>query len=135
MALGTSSRLNRVLYFDLKKDGVPVNSDVDVVVNEKAVSAGLLNILQTEPRSQPYKRREFGASLQQFLFEPIDSTTALRILSVMEAAFAKHEPRAREVDITITPIPDDNTFEIQVQAKTNESDEVFTLDTTLEKLR
>jgi phage baseplate assembly protein W len=135
MAIGISSRTDRVLYFDLLKDGIAVNSDVGVSVNEGAVSKSLLNILETEPRSRPYRQREYGASLQQFLFEPIDSTTSLRILEVMESAFARWEPRAKNINITITPKPDIHTFEIQVQATSDESAESISLETTLEKLR
>lgn len=136
MAKGTLAKADRVLYFDLDKSGVPA-SDGDVIapLNEDAVSASLLNILETEPNSRVYKQRTFGAGLEQYLFEPIDITTAQRILETIETSISQFEPRARKVVVTVTPLVDENTFIIEITANIDESTREIELDTTLEKLR
>jgi len=136
MAKGTAARIGRTLYFDFEKTGVPdSNGDLTVVENENAVTESLLNILRTEPNSRVYKQRDFGAGLDQYLFEPIDITTANRILETIELSISRFEGRAKNVIVEITPLHDEQTFKIDITSTVDESNKPIQLVTTLEKLR
>lgn len=127
---------NKVLYFDLAKDGTKTSAlDIDFLENELSVVESITNILITEPQSKIYNNREFGAALDQFLFEPIDILTAEDILNVLQFSIAENEPRARELEIEITPNEDANTFMIDVKFYIDQSDRQIELETTLEKVR
>ena len=127
---------NKVLYFDIAKDGTKtVLNDVDFLDNELAVVESVTNILITEPKSKVYNNRGFGAHLDQFLFEPIDVLTANSILDELENDIEDNEPRAKDVEIEITPKEDENTFIIDIRFYIDQSDRQIQLLTTLEKVR
>lgn len=127
---------NKILYFDLAKDLTKTALlDVDLLVNELAVVESITNILTTEPKSKIFNNREFGAALDQFLFEPIDVLTANNILEVLEFAIEENEARAQDLEIEITPDEDANTFVIDIKFFIDQSDRQIELETTLEKVR
>lgn len=127
---------DRQIYFDFSKDTTfTVNQDLTIQENEWSVVESLDNILLTEPSSMVYKKRKNGAQLQRFLFEPIDSVTGFDILEEVEEAISLYEPRAKEVEVIVTPLVDENTFKIDISCKIDESDRVLVLSNTLEKLR
>lgn len=127
---------NKMLYFDLAKDLTKTDLlDVDLLENELAVIESITNILITEPQSKIFNNREFGAALDQFLFEPIDVITADNMLEVIEFSIEENEARVQDLEIEITPKPDKNTFIIDVKFFIDQSDRQIELLTTLEKIR
>jgi len=124
------------VYYDLAVDGskTPTN-DIQISENEGQVLQSLIDILNTQPGEKIYKKALVGCDLKQFLFEPIDKNTALRMLDVIETAISKYEPRAKNVVITIQPKIDENTYNIKVECVIDQSDRALTLESTLEELR
>ncbi len=127
---------DRQIYFDFSKTS-PFTSTNDLTLqeNEWSVVESLDNILTNEPGTLVYKKRNDGARLQQFLFDPIDSVTGYNILEEVENAISLFEPRAKNVEVIVTPLVDENTFRIDISCKIDESDRVLVLSNTLEKLR
>ena len=127
---------DRQIYFDFSKDGTTTSTnDIEIQENEWCVVESIDNILTIEPNSQVYKKRQVGARLSRFLFEPIDGVTALDILEEVESAITIYEQRANDLEVIVTPLPDDNTFKIDISCTIDESDRVLVLSNTLEKLR
>lgn len=86
--------------FDLKKS-------VDI----NAIRNSLRNILQTrkmERRMLP----EFGASLEQLLFEPIDDVTAKRIGSIMIDEITYWDPRITVSNVSVIANEDMMRYDI-----------------------
>lgn len=126
----------RIIQFDLAKDGtVTSTKDIAVLTNEAAVTEAIENILETERRTRVYRQRGFGSDLNRFLFDPIDNTTALRLLDAVEIGISRNEPRARNVVVEITPRPDENSFQIDVEYSVDESNRRLSLTKILKKLR
>ena len=125
----------RTIYFDLDKSGTPENGDVSLLTNKDAVSASILNIISTEPKERPYKQRDFGARLRRFLFEPVDRVTAIDMLEEIETAINRWESRAKNLNVEITPLEDEQTFKIKINATTDESNKPIEVETTLERIR
>lgn len=128
--------IDRIIYFDLSKDGTKTSTnDVELKSNESAVLESVENIILTEPKTKIYKGREFGCGLSQFLFDPIDNSTALRIFDRIELSLEKYETRMKDLYIEVIPLIDENTFKINISFKMDESERELKLETTLEKLR
>ncbi len=127
---------NTIIYFDLDKRASKTSvDDIAVVENELAVMESIENILTNESRSMIFKKRTYGCNLQKFLFEPIDTSTAIDMLEEIETAISRFESRISDLKVRITPLPDDNTFKIDINCTIEESDKPLVLTTTLEKLR
>jgi len=128
----------RLIYFDLVKNAskevTNVTNDIAVVTNEQSVLESVENILTTEKGSLIYTKADFGTSLEQFLFEPIDVTTALQIFEQVELGMDQ-EPRAKDIIIEITPLPDEETFKIDISFFIDESDRQLQLQITLDEIR
>lgn len=125
-----------IFYFDFQKTGIPdVNKDIALVTNSDAILDNIFNIISTQPTSRIYGQRSFGCDLNQFLFEPIDNTTSLKIFDTINLAIKKQEPRARNLSISIKADPDNNDFDIVITVIANQADKIFQLQTTLRKIR
>lgn len=127
----------KVYFFDINKQGLKTsykNNDIALLQNEIAVMESVSNILLTQPGERVMDPL-FGCELEQFLFAPIVTWTAQRIVETISAAILKYEPRVIDHDIIVTPVPDDNTFEIEIELILNTSRDVVVFQTTLEKVR
>lgn len=125
---------NRIVYFDLDK-GTAINGDLAPAYNEDAVKESVINLLLTEPSTLIYGNRSMGCSLQKFLFAPIDTSTAIDILEEVELAINRYETRAKNLIVTVIPIPDDNTFQINVTFNVDQADREVVIDELLYRLR
>lgn len=126
----------QLLFFDISKDGsITSTNDITTADNELAVVESINNIMSTQPLNRIYDNRDFGMDLDQYLFEPIDVITANAILDTVENAILNNEPRAKNLDVEITPDNDAQTFVIDVKFFIDQSDRQIEIETTLERLR
>ena len=88
---------------DLKKD-----LDINAVKNS------IKNILQTK-KMERRMLTEFGASLEQLLFEPIDETTAKRIGKIMIDELAYWEPRINVTNLLVVADEDNLRYDITLE--------------------
>ncbi len=125
----------RIIYFDFEK--VLSNSDTDVklLYNANAVRAWIINIITTEPYTRIYKNREYGCNLKRFLFEPVDTHTAVDILEEVERSIDKFCPLAKNVVVEITPMIEEQTFQIDVACEVDQSETPINVSKTLQQLR
>lgn len=108
MALDIYSDINKNYYIDRQTSDFKKEYDVDAVRNS------VINILTTkkmERRMLP----EFGASLEQLLFEPITDLTSERIRRVIEEALNNWEPRVEVTAINIKADEDNMMYNIIVE--------------------
>ena len=71
------------------------------VTQEEDVRQAILIILQTNP-GERVMRPEFGAGLNQFVFEPANTTTMARIRQRVQESLVAFEPRIDVVEVTVT---------------------------------
>lgn len=95
MAIKTSNITFTILdvYSDFD-GGLPRQSDGDIkrITDYDSVKASIKNILQTSKGTRRMLP-DFGANLEQFLFEPMDSITSRRIGAIILEELTAWEPR------------------------------------------
>ena len=104
------------IYSDLHPNFVKdlQTKDLKKSVNINAVRNSIRNILQTrkmERRMMP----EFGASLEQLLFEPIDEVTGKKIGSAMIEELRIWEPRISVTSLDVIADPDFMRYDIVLE--------------------
>ena len=105
MATEVYSDIDNAFERDLRTFDLRKSVDIDAIRNS------LRNILQTrkmERRMLP----EFGASLEQLLFEPIDDTTAKRIGSIMIDEITYWDPRITVNNVDVIANEDKMRYDI-----------------------
>ena len=104
-----------IYYFDISKIGrdFTVSKDISIMYNDQALLESVTNILATEPGERIWYP-DFGCPLYKYLFEPIDYITASNLKSIIEYSINKFETRIDQLYVNITPLEDQNTFNIDV---------------------
>lgn len=90
----------------------PVTGDVPPARNESAVKKALINLIKTPVGTRPFAP-EYGTRVYDYLFEPADTQTELRLNDDIAQAIERFEPRARLVAIE-TSIQE-NGIEVKVE--------------------
>lgn len=70
-------------------------------------------LLSTQTGEVPFFP-EFGSRIHQLLFEPSDPITSALLRSEILATINAYEPRAQVQTLTITDIPDQNKYQIDL---------------------
>jgi phage baseplate assembly protein W len=107
------------LHLDLKlktiiNDNVLVQAgDLEVDENVNAIRNSIKNIFTTKKGQKIYDP-EFGASLEQHLFERVDEFYARLIGEEILRNIGEYEPRIEILKISVLPIPDENEYRISI---------------------
>ena len=92
----------------------PKNSgDIKVDNDQEAIKNSIRNIFNTR-KGQKILTPEFGAALDQFLFERVDDFTANIIGKTILDNLQSYEPRVEVLKINVYPFPDQNQYNVQV---------------------
>lgn len=75
---------------------------VELSEEEKDIKESLI-VLLTTSQGERVMRHEYGANLENMLFESINVTTATIIINRLKRAILFHEPRVEVNDIDLTP--------------------------------
>lgn len=90
----------------------PFTKAVPIARNETAVKKSLINLIRTSVGSRPFAP-EYGTRLFDFLFEPADAETELKINEDIAQAIERFEQRAKVVAIETKML--ENSIEIIVE--------------------
>lgn len=96
-------------YGDNPKNSGDIKVDEDI----EAIKNSIRNIFNTR-RGQKILNPEFGASLDQFLFERVDDFTGNIIGQTILDNLQKFEPRIEVLKVNVYPFPDQNQYRLQV---------------------
>lgn len=96
-------------YGDNPKNAGDIKVDNDI----EAIKNSIRNIFNTR-KGQKILSPEFGASLDQFLFERVDSFVGNIIGETILDNLQKFEPRIEVIKINVYPFPDQNQYNLQV---------------------
>jgi phage baseplate assembly protein W len=77
------------------------HDDIALVEHEEDVRQAVLIILETN-RGERVMRPDFGAGLNEFVFEPINTTTMALIQQRVEESLITWEPRIRVQNVAVT---------------------------------
>lgn len=104
------------IYSDINKDFLRdrTTHDLGKEINNLAIKNSLRNILLTN-KMQRRMIPEFGAGLEQMLFEPIDKITAKRIGNLILDEIAFWEPRVSITNIDVVADEENLSYEINIE--------------------
>jgi phage baseplate assembly protein W len=91
----------------------PVTRDMPILVNERAISRSIRNLVETIP-SERFFNSDIGSDIRPSLFEFVDFGTASVIEDQIDNIIFRYEPRVTDVDVTVSPTPDENSYEVTV---------------------
>ncbi len=90
----------------------PITGDIPPARNESAVKKALINLIRTPVGSRPFNP-EYGTRVYDYLFEPADTQTELRLNDDLAQAIERFEPRAKLVAIETSM--QENGIEIKIE--------------------
>tara|TARA_Y100001938_G_scaffold142807_1_gene214646 strand:+ start:21 stop:440 length:420 start_codon:yes stop_codon:yes gene_type:complete len=110
------------------------NLDVKTKLGENAIKQSIKNILMVDRYEKPFQPN-FGAGLQDLLFENISPTSATTLETLIEGALNNYEPRIFLESVSVFANEDRHRYDIiinfsMIQAETSKSVEFF-----LERIR
>ena len=91
----------------------PVTKDLPVLVNERAITRSVRNLVETIP-TERFFNSLLGTDIRDSLFEGFTPLTATVIEDQIRTTIYNNEPRVGNVNVVIQGLPDSNEFEIEV---------------------
>jgi len=90
-----------------------VKNDLNVSYDVADVKNSISNLLTTK-KSEKILSPEYGLRIEDFLFEPVTSTTATAIANEIVNAISIYEPRVQIVELQVIPYPDEYLYVINL---------------------
>ena len=91
----------------------PVTKDLPVLVNERAISRSVRNLVETIP-TERYFNSLIGTDIRDSLFENFTPLTVTVMEDQIRTTIANYEPRVNNVKLEVIGLPDRNTLEVKV---------------------
>ena len=109
--MSIANRTYRDIAFSLFAN--PMSGDMGKKTGASAVKQAIVAILKTNHHERLFNP-EFGSDIRGSLFEPMNPITEQRMQKKVEAAIARHEPRAEVLGISVKAQEEQNRYEISV---------------------
>ena len=109
--MSIANRTYRDLAFSMFAN--PMSGDIGKKVGASAVKGAILSILKTNYNERLFDP-EFGSDIRGSLFEQMNPITEQRMKKKIEAAIARHEPRAEVLGGSVKAQEEQNRYEISV---------------------
>ena len=91
----------------------PVTKDLPVLINERAVTRSVRNLVETIP-TERFFNSLIGTDIRDTLFSNFDRMNVMMIEDQIREVLCNFEPRVSNVGATVKARPDDNTLEVTV---------------------
>lgn len=105
--MATISKIYSDIDFTFTKK--PAVNDIALSYDEKAIIRSIRNLISTRKFEKPFNP-EFGSTIGAVLFENFSATTASIIEDEIANVIANYEPRARINQVTVSLLPDENSY-------------------------
>lgn len=112
----------------------PVSGAVMRVVNENAVTRSIKNLILTNKSERLYQP-DIGSSVRKLLFEPMSSATATTLSSVIQETINTYEPRAKLINVVVTPVLERNLYTVDIVYMIINRQEPISVNVTLTRVR
>jgi phage baseplate assembly protein W len=119
---------------DLNFSKHPVTKDVSLKLNEYAIIASVRNIVLTN-RGERRFTPDFGSTVLQMLFEPLDDVTAINIKNEIVTSITNYEPRVKIDFVNVIPNFNLDGFDITIRFYLLNSIKPITANLFLQRLR
>jgi len=94
----------------------PINGDLTVLKNERAINNSIKNIILTRNGEVPFNYN-MGSQVMNYIFDPVDIGTAGLLTLEISRAVKLNEPRVEIIDIMVDPQPDREQFALNLTYK------------------
>jgi len=91
----------------------PVTKDLPVLLNERAITRSVRNLVETIP-TERFFNSLLGTDIRDSLFENFTNTTVTVIEDQIRETIRNFEPRVGEIGVEVEARPDDNELEVKV---------------------
>ena len=91
----------------------PVTKDLPVLINERAISRSVRNLVETIP-TERFFNSILGTDIRDSLFDNFDRQQVMMIEEQIRETLDNFEPRVSNVGATVKARPDDNQFDVNV---------------------
>lgn len=94
-------------------DPHPVTKDLPVLVNSRAITRSIRNLVETIP-TERFFNSKLGSDVRKSLFDFVDVATASVIRTQIINTIKFYDPRVENLRVQVDPRPDDNSFNVIV---------------------
>jgi len=91
----------------------PVTKDLPVLINERAITRSVRNLVETIP-TERFFNSVLGTDIRDSLFENLERSTVMVIEDQIRNTIRNFEPRVGNVGIEVDALADQNTFKVKV---------------------
>ena len=91
----------------------PVTRDLPVLVNERAISRSVRNLVETIP-TERFFNTLIGTDIRDSVFENFTPLTVTVMEDQIRTTISNYEPRVNNVRLEVMGLPDRNTLEVKV---------------------
>ena len=91
----------------------PVTKDLPVLLNERAITRSVRNLVETIP-TERFFNSLLGTDIRDSLFENFTTTTVTVIEDQVRETIRNFEPRVGEIGVEVEARPDANELEVKV---------------------
>lgn len=114
MSVNSVTRISRSFRdISLSFEPHPVTKDLPILINERAITRSVRNIVETIP-TEKFFNPFFGSQVRESLFEIVDYATVSIIEDQIKTSLNNFEPRIENVRVTVDPEIDSNSLEVTI---------------------
>ena len=89
----------------------PVTNDLPILLNERAITRSVRNIVETIP-TEKFFDSLFGTDVRDSLFENFTNSTVTILTDQIRTSILNYEPRVSNINVEVNGKPDLNAIEI-----------------------
>ena len=89
----------------------PVTNDLPILLNERAITRSVRNIVETIP-TEKFFDSLFGTDVRDSLFENFTNSTVTILTDQIRTSILNYEPRVENINVEVDAKPDLNALEI-----------------------
>lgn len=134
-SIGEKKNIRRVFSdFDLEFSRNQYSNDVNVYVNEDAITKSIKHLIMTHKGERKFQP-DLGCNVYNMLFENITQFTAINIKKSIEEVITNYETRVTLEDVIVNEDADNNGYEITIVFYIMNQSTATTFEYFLERIR
>ena len=134
MATVTISTPQTFVDLDLNFNIHPIRKDINVFINEYAITNSIKNLVLTNHYERPFNP-VIGSNVRRMLFENVDTIIAGQLEKEIKDTIENFEPRASVINVTAIPSLVENGYNITLAYMVVNLPNTLTISFFLERIR
>jgi phage baseplate assembly protein W len=112
----------------------PITKDILKVTGADAIKRSILNLLKVS-RYERLMNPNLGSRIRDYLFEPMNKLTSIRLQNAIEDNIRTFEPRAELVSVKVESIPEKNEYRLLIIFGVKDMIELIEFETFLTRIK